>query len=204
MARVETGALIFVLLVVLISGGLSLAMYLFQALGIYKMGKNMGFKAPWLSFIPIANSYALGRIAETYVKADGRPSAKFSKILLTLCIILEVIAIAFMVVAVVLVASEFITYNFYYEDVTDVSSSLMSVAGITMLIIGYFAILGVSIAYSIIAYIAHWRIFALYSPNNATLYLVLSIFFSFLSPIFLFMLRNNVPKFTAEQRMNMQ
>lgn len=173
--------------------GFSFVMYLLQAFAIYQMSKNMGFSNPWLAFIPIANTYAFGKVAETYVKPDGRPSAKFSKILLILQILLFIILIATIILIMVIA----IMSNDAYSSVSE---------GIVLLVLPtvflYFAMLGVAIAYSIIYYIALWRIFALYEYKNATLYLVLSIFISFLYPIFLFILRNKAPKFTMQDRLD--
>lgn len=183
--------------------GVALVMYLLESIGVYKMSKNMGLSNPWMAFVPIANHYALGRIAEKYIKNDGRPSAKFSKILLTLCIITLVVAIAFVVFIFVLVFLEAASIPevdavMYSEEM----AATMAFTIILPILLGYLVILGVSIAFSVVWYVALWRVFALYDDKNATVYLVLSIFFGFLCPIFLFMLRNRQPKFTLEQRIN--
>ncbi len=189
------GFLVFYIVYLLLVLGVSIAMYLLQAFGIYTMGKNMGFKHPWLSFIPYANVYAFGKVAETYVKPDGRPSAKFSKILLTLEIVLAAIAVLMFVVLVVVLVANAASLD---EPTTEAVLSI-----VIPILLFYLAIIGVAIAYSIVFYIALWRIFALYDFKNATLYLVLSIFISFLSPIFLFILRKKIPKFTLDQRLNL-
>ena len=68
------------------------------------------------------------------------------------------------------------------------------------LVIGYVLMLGISIALTVVLYVAYWRVFAIFDSQNATMYLVLSIFFSFLAPIFLFVLRNRQPEiFTPQQ-----
>ena len=178
----------------------SLAMYLLQALGIYKMAKNMGFNNPWLAFVPFANTFMFGKVAETYVKPDGRPSAKFSKILLILQIVASVVVVAFIVFLFVFLMLEATGTYFLSQDIEAIAVSAL----VLPIVLGYFALLGVMIAFNVVYYIALWRIFAIYNYNNATLFLVLSIFFSFLYPIFLFILRNKQPMFTAEQRVNQQ
>ena len=178
----------------------SIALYLLNAVSVYKMSQNMGLKNAWLSFIPVANSYALGRVAQSYVKNDGTPSAKFGKILLTLEIITSVSAIAFIVGAIYSFLSVF-----GYADNALVGNEEMTtqmVSCLLVMVVLYLVVFGVAIADSIVHYVAIWRTFALYDYHNATLYLVLSIFFSFLCPIFLFVLRNKQPKFTFEERMN--
>lgn len=191
---------IFFLIYFVFVFGISIAMYLLQAFGIYRMAKNMGFPNAWLAFIPIANNYTFGKVAETYIKPDGRPSARFSKILLTLQIILFVLLTLFVVFIVILVIFE---YSGTYIMSGDAQALTISAMVIPFILV-YLGIVGVSIAFSVVYYVALWRIFALYNYKNATLFLVLSIFISFLYPIFIFVLRNKQPMFTMEQRVNQQ
>ena len=45
---------------------------IFQGIGIMKMHEKLGLKGGWMAFVPLLNSYAMGKVAEQYVKADGR------------------------------------------------------------------------------------------------------------------------------------
>lgn len=196
-------SLAFIALYLFIVLGISFVLYFLQAAGIYKMSKNMGLPNSWMAFIPILNHYALGRIAEKYIKNDGRPSAKFSKILLILNVISLVVALAFIIFVFILLFLE--AASFSEIDAIMYSEEMAAISGITIvlpIILGYFIFVGIIIAFNVVYYVALWRIFALYDNNNATLYLVLTIFFSFLYPIFLFILRNRQPKFTIEERKN--
>lgn len=188
----------FIIIYFLVIFGIAITMYLFEAFGIYRMGQKLGFKNPWLAFIPIANMYAFGKVAEQYVKNDGRPSAKFSKILLTLNIIMLAIAIIFVVAVVVLV----ITNIGMFATDSSLNESMTVFTLILPILLGYLALIGIAIAQSIVYYIALWRIFAIFDHNNATVFLVLSIFISFLYPIFLFAVRNKEPKLTPQERFN--
>ncbi len=40
------------------------ALYVLYALGLYKMGKNLGINGSWLAFIPVANLYVMGKIVD--------------------------------------------------------------------------------------------------------------------------------------------
>ncbi len=185
----------------LISFAVSVVTYLLSAIGLYKMGKNLGLSNPWISFIPVANIYAFGRIAERYIKADGSRSARWSKILLILYIILIVLAFILVLVVVIGLIAEMVSHpnvNAYFESERFAATALFSVV-IPMLLLT-FAILGVSIAYLVVKYIALWRLYALYDMETATLFLVLSIIFSFLEPIFIFILRNRQPRVAVEQQ----
>lgn len=235
---------------------IGIATYLLEAFAIYRMGGKLGFKNPWLSFIPFANSYAFGRIAEKYQTADGKSSMKFSKILLgfkiALFSLIVAIIVAFIIFAVIMISSypkdlstitnryqsnfdysysenldglDYLTsdnsskggvYNLYneyapqYEDydydeqyINDdpydytedfIEDSLEFNPSVLILVLVivfiYFLILGVALTNTVFVSIALWRIYALFDKKNATLYLVLSIFFSILRPIFLFVVSN--------------
>lgn len=193
---------VFILFIVLlITSGIGIVMYLLQAVGLYNMGKTLQLSKPWLSFIPVANVYALGKIAENYIKADGRKSARFSIILLILYIALYVILFAFFIFAFILFAVELASdpaVNAYLEGEHFAATAAFTV--VLPLVIGYVAMLGLSIALMVVLYVAYWRVFAIFDRQNATMYLVLSIFFTFLTPIFLFVLRNRQPEiFTPQQ-----
>ena len=176
-------------------GIISLVMYLLQAFGLYGMAKDSGISAPWRGFIPFANTFLFGKIAERYVKKDGKKSAKFGGLLLAfeiLTLVLAFVTVAFAISMIfVLIAA---------ENETDLAYSI--VAPMVAMFISCFVLMGVSIAYIVLYYVALWRIFTAFDYNNATVYFVLSILFSFLGPIFLFVLRNKQPVFDTREHFN--
>lgn len=187
---------VFILLYFVLWGAVSLATYLLQSFGLNKMGKSLNIKNSWLAFIPFANIFAFGRIAEKYVKFNGKNSAKFSKILLILSIIIAVLSIAISTFAIAVI----VMVNFYKfgnsNDIMALSGFLFTLLATEIIMIA------AAIVYMVIYYVALWRIFAIFDYNNATLYLVLSIFISIVCPIFIFALRNKEPKIYPHERMN--
>lgn len=176
-------------------GVISIVMYLLQAFGLYGMAKGSGISRPWRGFIPFANTFLFGKIAERYVKKDGKRSAKFGVLLLVfeiLTLVLAIVTIAFTVSMIFVLVSS--------GDETEVAYSIIS--PMIAMFIACFVLMGVSIAYIVLYYISLWRIFAVFDYNNATVYFVLSIVFSFLGPIFLFVLRNKEPVFDPKERFN--
>lgn len=176
-------------------GIISLVMYLLQAFGLYGMAKGSGISAPWRGFIPFANTFLFGKIAERYVKKDGKKSAKFGGLLLAfeiLTLVLAFVTIAFTISMIFVLAAA--------ENETDLAYSI--VAPMVAMFISCFVLMGVSIAYIVLYYVALWRIFTTFDYNNATVYFVLSILFSFLGPIFLFVLRNKQPVFDTREHFN--
>ena len=165
-----------------------ISLFVVKAIGIYGISKKLKFKNPWICFIPVVDNIAIGRIAEKYKKANGKKSAKFSDLL----IIFYLFAIVLTAAMAVLFAMGMVNI---IEDakiaVTDGVS--MAIEAFTIFIPSVAAFLlafAAIIAYKILYFVSLWRIYAMLDNDNATLYLVLSVLFSFLTPFFLFFLRN--------------
>lgn len=175
-----------------------LALYILRALGIYNMAKNAGLSNPWVAFVPIANSYTFGKLAEKYRRKDGKQSEKFSVLLLIfdiLTLIACVCLIIFSISSVLIILSN---AKIAYDIGTDMTLSQFS--SLIPVIVFYVVTLLCAVVYTVLHYVAYWRIVAAYDYSNATLYTVLSVFFSFLDPIFLFILRNKQPVFDPRER----
>lgn len=174
---------------------IALAMYLLEAVGLYGMAKSSGIGRPWRGFVPFANTFLFGKIAERYVKKDGKRSAKFGGLLLAfeiLTLIFSIATMAFVIGMIFVLATA--------ENDSELAYSIL--APMVAMLISCFLLMGVAIAYVVIYYVALWRIFTAFDYNNATVYFVLSILFSFLGPIFLFVLRNKQPVFDPREHFN--
>ncbi len=173
-------------------GIIALVMYLLEAFGLYGMAKKADIAMPWRGFIPFANTFLFGKIAERYVKKDGKRSAKFGGLLLAfeiLTLVLAFLTMAFAIGMLLVLATA--------ENETELTNSI--IVPMFAMLISCFVLMGVSIAYIVLYYVALWRIFTAYDYNNATVYFVLTILFSFLGPIFLFVLRNKQPVFDTRE-----
>lgn len=165
------GVILFVAL------GVALVISIFQGIGLLKMHKTLGLKGGWMSFIPVLNVYAIGKIAEQYIKQDGKKSAKLSVILLISYfgnLIVGFVAGFFLGIA---------------GSIFPLSQSILMILSLLIFVLTF----GCSIAYQIVMYIAFWRIYALFSNHNATLLLILSIVIPIAQPIIVFVIRNNEP-----------
>lgn len=63
MVAVAIFSVAFVAVIVLFALILSVINYIFTGFGLMKMGETMGEKAPWISWIPYASNYLLGKLA---------------------------------------------------------------------------------------------------------------------------------------------
>lgn len=171
---------------VVIGLALGIMFYLFYSIGLSKMGKNRGMTKTFLAFIPIANSWFAGALSDHINAANGKRT-NHRTTLLILNIISEVWAIAYLTV--------------YFQRIF-----MGPASGVSAELLSQMALITDAISIVILVFfsITMYSIFKEYSPRCAVAFLVLSILFSFLNPIFIFAIRNKVgtsqqPKFYYPQ-----
>lgn len=176
-----------------VSAVIGIAIYLLESISVYKMAKSAEIKNPWLAFIPVANDWVFGTLAEKYKKKNGTKSARFGIILPVLegIVLIETIALTiFTVISVKEITG-------YALDAVNTSAEMAPEQFMSLIpvIILYFALMAVAIAYAVVFFIALWRVYYSFDKSNATLYIVLSIIFTISVPIILFIIRNRKPEF---------
>ncbi len=198
-AGITTGVIALYGVSIAVSLLVGLVLYILQGIGLFKMSKALGLSSPWISFIPFANMFALGRIAQKYVKRDGKPSAKFSVWLLVLYIVYFILAIVLIALLFMFIFS---IIGYATDAIVDESALTAEMfSGLIPIVICYFITFAITITYQVIYYIALWRVFAIFSNKNATLFLVLSIIFNILPSIFIIAISSGEPKLTYEERL---
>lgn len=176
-----------------VSAVIGIAIYLLESISVYKMAKSAEIKNPWLAFIPVANGWVYGTLAEKYKKKNGTKSARFGIILPVLegIVLIETIALTiFTVISIKEITG-------YALDAVNTSTEMVPEQFMSLIpvIILYFALMAVAFAYIIVFYVALWRIYSSFDKPNATLYIVLSVVFTIPVPIILFIIRNRKPEF---------
>lgn len=194
----------FYFLFVFIAIAAGVVLYYLNAVGIYKMSVSAGIKNPWYSFIPFFDAIALGRLAEKYQKKNGARSAKFSIILLVLKIAYELTAVVMIFLMMFSVGNTVIIIAARGAMTNDTSAVISGLAALLPYIVSVLVFCAVAIAYKVFCYIALWRVFGIFDSKNATAYTVLSVFFSFLAPIFVFVLRDKKPQYTYAERIQIR
>lgn len=172
---------------------IGLALYLLESIGVYKMAKSAEIKNPWLSFVPVGRNWVFGTLAEKYKKKNGTKSARFGIILPVLEGIVLIEAIALTIFTVISIKE----ITGYALDAVNTSSEMAPEQFMSLIsvIILYFALMAVAIAYAVVFFIALWRVYSSFDKPNATLYIVLSVVFTISVPIILFIIRNRKPEF---------
>lgn len=166
---------------------ISIAVYVFTALGLYTLAQRRGLRNPWLAWIPVANVWILGSLSDQYrYVVRGQVRSK-RKVLLTLNIISTVMGLVMTVVIVAAVVRWVFSFQAGASETEIVNAILGSVMGVLALCVPW---AGVAIASAVLSYMALYDIYTSCDPANNTVYLVLSILFSFTQAIFLFLCRN--------------
>lgn len=165
---------------------ISIAVYVFTALGLYTLAQRRGLRHPWLAWIPVANVWILGSLSDQYrYVVRGQVRSK-RKALLTLNIISAVMGVV--MVVVIMAAVIRCVFSFRGASETEIVNALMgSIMGVLALCVPW---AGVAIASAVLSYMALYDIYTSCDPANNTVYLVLSILFGFTQAIFLFLCRN--------------
>ena len=165
----------------------SLAVYVFTALGLYTLAQRRGLRNPWLAWIPVADVWILGSLSDQYrYVVRGQVRSK-RKVLLTLNIISAVMGLVMTVVIVAAVVRWVFSFQAGASETEIVNAILGSVMGVLALCVPW---AGVAIASAVLSYMALYDIYTSCDPANNTVYLVLSILFGFTQAIFLFLCRN--------------
>ncbi len=173
--------LIVILLFCLLVFGFSILSYVLQSLGVYTIAKRRGIHNPWLAWIPVGNMWILGSISDQYqYVAKGRVKNR-RKTLLGLMIATYILMIPYYIVYFTMMFQGLVVGG-------TVSLYPMTHYAIVILLL-VFAIFVIAIIGGVIQYIALYDLFASCDPNNAVMYLVLSIFINVTMPFFVFACR---------------
>ena len=166
---------------------ISLAVYVFTALGLYTLAQRRGLRHPWLAWIPVANVWILGSLSDQFrYVVRGQVRSK-RKVLLTLNIISAVMGVVMVVAIIVAVIRCVFSFQAGASETAIMNSIMGSIMGVLALCLPW---AGVAIASAVLSYMALYDIYTSCDPANNTVYLVLSILFGFTQAIFLFLCRN--------------
>lgn len=180
MAAVGVIALIIVGFYLLVFGFLILT-YVLQSLGMYTIAKRRGIHKPWLAWVPVGNMWILGSISDQYQYVVKGRVRNRRKVLTGLTVgmyalMVPVYVLYFMMIIFAAAAPEAVG-----EEPALVYLLLVFLAVLAMMIVAIVAM--------VFQYIAIYDLFASCEPNNAVVYLVLSILINVTLPFFMFACR---------------
>ncbi len=180
------GAVIGVVgVVMLVVGILAIVFYVLRSLGMYTIAKRRGITNPWLVWLPIGSDWIAGSIADQYqYVAKGKVTNNR--------IIMLILAIAGIVISWFETGASLGSLAGMMDAMMMEDMDAMMAASGSAAVGGLIGLLGagVSIAAVVFWYISMYNLYSSCCPENNVLFLVLSIFFGFLEPFFIFCNRN--------------
>jgi len=183
----DAGAAAIVMLIYfvyfLIMLGIGIAQYVLQSVGMYTISKRRGIRHPWLSWLPIGCTWILGCISDQYQYVVKGKVKRKRKSLLTLTLLAGILGIGGAVFYIVSVIQLMMENGMQTPEAAQMMSAVLQFLGIMLVA------MGVSIALTVINYIALYDLFASCEPKNSALYLVLSIFVGITMPLLVFLCR---------------
>ena len=188
-----------VLLLSAISSLLSVGIYVVTSLSLHAMAKGRFIEKAWLAWIPVGNLWILGSIADHYqLCARGRVKSR-RKVLMGIYIVMAAILVGMIVVCFQMVKDLRGVVDLYSGRVIGdwwgaIGNELIWLAVLYLLVIC------AAIVQLVFAYICYYDLFRSCDPKNAVIYLVLSIVFPVILPVFLFACRHKQLGLTPQHR----
>lgn len=172
--------------------------YILTAMALQRMGTTCHLPRPWLAWIPVVSIYALGAVADQDAVQKGQPRTHFRRHLLGLTLACLGLCIAVITAAISLAVYGVLHYGMAESgqegtvQVPEMSAGFgISIA--LMVILISLVLTALVIALLVFEYMAIWRIFKLFTPDNAVAFLLICIFLSIAQPILLFLASREVP-----------
>ncbi len=173
------GAILVLYLLIL---GIGIASYVMTSLSLYTLADRRQIKNPWLAWIPIANYWIVGSLADDYDEKNGI-KRKWRVALLVLCIVYFVVFIVMYIALMIRVVLMTIQSGYGEPELTGLIGTLV-IAYILLIVMTTFALV-LSICY----YICLYKIFESTVPEKALTYLLLTFFVPLAGPICLMQCR---------------
>ena len=173
--------------------------YVGMSLGGSRMARKVGMSCPWMFWIPGANVYALGNLADTQASLCEGKTTKFRKKLLTWTIILTAATIIW-VIAMTVITTMASVNGMVGESDTLITSTAINY--LLALLISSLLFLVPYVIYIVIYYKTLYRIYKLYAPDGAAGFVVLSILAIVAIPILFLVLSGKDPVLPVPQSMD--
>ena len=144
--------------------------YVFSSIGLHAIAKRRGIRHGWLAWIPIGSMWLLGSISDQYQYVVKGKIKNKRRVLL--CLSIAAVALYLMTMLSMVV-------NALTGNVVMLAVNFISVVAFWALIVWR----------TVYEYMAYYDLYRSCEPENAVLYLVLTILFPVVVPFFLFALR---------------
>lgn len=173
------------------SSVLSIAAYIFMAIGLYTIASRRRIDHPWLAWIPVASLWLLGCISDQYHYVTKGEERSRRKRMLTL----NIVEISVCVLMVILMVVCIIKAGISIADGTGMAGMVGAIVLGLLALLLTLPLLVVSIWLMVETFCSYYDLFSSCNPNNKTVFTVVSIVaaclgFPILAAIFVFACRN--------------
>ena len=168
-------------------GGLwGLIRYLLYSIGLYSLARRRGIHKSWMAWIPVLNRWVLGCVSDQYRYIARAENKNRRKILLWEAILCLVLSAVMFVCTVILIAGGIV--NALQNDTIFLTPD--NAICFQILFCAFAARTVLAVAKTVLTYMCCYDLYLSCVPADAVVLLVLSILFTFLTPIFVFALRS--------------
>ena len=166
-----------------ISSIIGIISYVFSSLGLYTIAKRRSIPAPGWAWVPVGSLFILGSLADQFdfVTKGAKKKQRHLLLWLSLAEILLTLLLVPLTIGSILGAA---------RQGMDSGNADAFIGTVLLMVVFYIGLIALGIILTVFTYIAYYKVYRSCSPDNAVLFLVLSILFSFLTPFFLFACRN--------------
>ncbi len=185
----STDVILSILLVYFAIFGLVIADYVMRSLALQTIAARRNIENPWLAWIPVANSWIIGSIADDYDAHNGI-KRRWRVVLLTLSIVYIVVYITMYI----FMAIYMISMTARFESATsEVGEVLLTILPIYIFLI---IICLVVALYYALSCICNFKVFESTVPDKAVLYTILSMLIPMAGSICLLLSKDKFSPYT--------
>ncbi len=169
----------------MLGNGISIAVYVLGALGLYTIAKRRGINNPWLAWVPVVRGWTIGSLSDQYRYVKHGQVKNKRKWLMVLECLMAVMILAAVILLIVNVVK--------LTSATAMTEDAYMAAAVSMLlqfVLLWLGIMAVAIARAIIHFMAMYDIYTSLDPAYSLVYLLVSIFVNVTEPFFVFFNRN--------------
>lgn len=165
--------------------GIHVGKYVLRALGTYAIAKRRGLRRAWLSWMPIGQDWMLGCVADQY-QYVAKGSIKNRRKVMVVCSVATFVLGMFILGLYASILVQLAMNVAMLDTLTSQQLAQMFVGEFAVIasLVGIFDV--VSIVLAVFQYIAVYNLYVSCDPHRGVLYLVLSILFPILMPVFIF------------------
>jgi hypothetical protein len=165
-------------------GGMSILVYILQALALYTIAKRRSINKPWLAWIPLVNVWILGSVSDQYQYVVHGKVKNKRKILLGLNIAITALTILILAVFVWRIVELVLQGAFMLPHLDDVENIMENipyqffpeqVGTLILLSLAALPLSVLTIVHVVFFYMALYDVFCSCEPENSKLYICLSL-----------------------------